>query len=173
MPQDPYIGDIYVFAGTYAPRGWAFCEGQILSIAQNQALFSILGTTYGGNGQTTFALPDLRGRVPMHFGQGPGLSPRTLGEKSGTESVTLLTTELPAHIHSVTASSDNGIRTGPANGVWASSARGDSQYSATADTSMNPAAMGVAGSSQPHNNMQPYLAIRFIIALVGVYPSRT
>jgi microcystin-dependent protein len=172
MPQDPYIGDIYVFAGTYAPRGWAFCEGQIVPIAQNQALFSLLGTTYGGNGTTTFALPDLRGRVPMHFGQGPGLSPRTLGEKSGTESVTLLTAELPPHTHSVTASSDNGIRTGPANGVWASSARSDAQYSATADTTMNPAAMGNAGSSQPHSNMQPYLAIRFIIALVGVYPSR-
>jgi microcystin-dependent protein len=173
MPDTPYIGDIYVFAGTFAPRGWAFCEGQILSIAQNQALFSLLGTTYGGNGQTTFALPDLRGRVPMHFGQGPGLSPRTLGEKSGSETVTLLTTELPPHIHSVTASSDNGVRTGPANGVWASSTRGDAQYSATADTTMNPGALGPAGSSAPHNNMQPYLAIRFIIALVGVYPSRT
>jgi microcystin-dependent protein len=172
MPDQPYIADIYIFAGDFPPRGWAFCEGQILPIAQNQALFSLLGTTYGGNGQTTFALPDLRGRVPMHFGQGPGLSPRNLGESSGSEGVSLLTTQLPPHTHNVTASSDNGVRTGPANGVWASSARSDAQYSSTPDTNMSPAAMGAAGGSAPHNNMQPYLALRFIIALQGVYPSR-
>jgi microcystin-dependent protein len=172
MPDQPFIGDIYIFAGDYAPRGWAFCDGQLLSIAQNQALFSILGTTYGGNGQTNFALPDLRGRAPMHFGQGPGLSNRTLGERGGSEGVALAQTEMPQHNHIASGTDATGTHTGPANAVWATSARSDAQYSARGTVSMSPNALGAAGGGQPHNNMQPFLALRFIIALEGVYPSR-
>jgi len=172
MPDQPFIGDIYIFAGDFAPRGWAFCDGQLLAISQNQALFSILGTTYGGNGQTTFALPDLRGRAPMHFGQGPGLSNRTLGERAGSEGVALAQTEMPPHNHIAGGSAATGTTTNPVNGVWAASARSDAQYSARGTVSMNAAALGATGSNQPHNNMQPFLALRFIIALEGVYPSR-
>ena len=172
MPDQPYIGDIYIFAGNFAPRGWALCNGQLLAIAQNQALFSILGTTYGGNGQTTFALPDLRGRVPVHFGQGQGLSNRVEGERSGVEAVMLTQAEVPQHPHLVSGTDATGTHTGPANAVWATSARSDAQYSAQGTTSMSPAAMGTAGNSAPHNNMQPFLTLNFIIALEGVYPSR-
>jgi microcystin-dependent protein len=173
MPDQPYIGDIYIFAGAFAPRGWAFCNGQVLPIAQYQALFSLLGTMYGGNGQTTFALPDLRGRAPMHFGQGPGLSNRVEGERSGVEAVMLTQAEVPQHPHLVSGADVTGTSTSPAGRVWATSARSDAQYTAQGNTSMSPAAMGTAGNSAPHNNMQPFLTLNFIIALEGVYPSRS
>ncbi|MFY1829874.1 phage tail protein [Myxococcus fulvus] len=172
--SEPYIGEIRMFAGNFAPRGWAFCQGQILSIAQNTALFSILGTTYGGNGQTTFALPDLRGRYPMQPGQGPGLSPRTLGEQGGTETVTLISTQMPAHTHSLNVSSQQGDTETPVGTVLAADNNGAifNYRAAPIDGTMNPAAIGVAGGSQPHNNMSPFLCLNFIIALEGIFPSR-
>ncbi|ADO76133.1 phage tail protein [Stigmatella aurantiaca] len=173
---EPFLGEIRMFGGNFAPTGWAFCNGQILSIAQNQALFSLLGTTYGGNGQTTFALPDLRGRVPMHWGSGPGLTTRTLGEAAGTETVTLLQTQMPTHTHAATASAQPGNSTEPTGTFWAAAVDGNSQqvsaYGTQPSTTLNPQAIGIAGGNQPHNNMQPYLCVTFIIALQGIYPSR-
>src|SRR5690242_17238075 len=148
MANSPFIGEIRAVGFNFAPKNWAMCNGQLLAISQNQALFSILGTTYGGNGQTTFALPDLRGRAPMHFGQGPGLSSRPLGERSGSEGVALAETEMPPHNHIASGSDATGTTTGPANGVWAASARSDAQYSATGTVSMNPAALGFTGGNQ-------------------------
>lgn len=191
MPVDPFIGEIMLVPYNFAPRGWAFCNGQILSIAQNTALFSLLGTTYGGNGQTTFALPDLRGRVPLHAGQGPGLSNYTLGQMAGTENTTLLTTQMPAHTHVMTlgnlaatarARSGAGNSATPVGGVPAAEAAGvTATYSSLApDASMaagaialsgTPAA-GVAGNSQPFSIVQPYLTLHYVIALQGVFPSR-
>lgn len=179
MPSEPFIGEISLFAGNFAIRGYAFCQGQLLSIAQNTALFSILGTTYGGNGQTTFGLPDLRGRVPMGQGQGPGLSPRTLGEMSGTETVTLLSSEMPAHTHSLVvnprAVSEAGNTADPTNAYPANSGALDKEYSSTGTiVNMGVAAgtIGAAGGSQPHSNLQPSLVINFLIALEGLFPSR-
>ncbi|WP_426756414.1 phage tail protein [Myxococcus sp. Y35] len=172
--SEPFIGQIMMFAGNFPPRGWAFCQGQLLSIAQNTALFSILGTTYGGNGQTTFALPDLRGRYPMQPGQGPGLSPRTLGEQGGSETVTLLANQMPAHNHSLNVSSQQGDTETPVGTVLAADNNATilNYRAAPIDGTMNPAAIGAAGGSQPHNNMSPFLCINFIIALEGIYPSR-
>lgn len=168
--SEPYIGEIRIFPYSFAPRGWAFCQGQILSIAQNTALFSLLGITYGGNGQTTFALPDLRGRVPMGSGQGPGLTNRTRGEMAGVESVTLLQNQMPAHSHAVACSSDDGNGGSPPGNYPASS--GNPIYSNAANSTMNPGMIGAAGGSQPHNNMQPYLVLNYCIALEGIFPSR-
>lgn len=175
--SDPFIGEIRMFAGNFAPTGWALCQGQILAIAQNTALFSLLGTTYGGNGQTTFALPDLRGRSPMQQGQGPGLSPRTLGEQGGSETVTLLTNQMPAHTHSHLASGAQGDQVTPEGNFDAvlldpNTQQPQSQYGAAANTTMNPTTIGAAGGSQPHSNMSPFLCLNFIIALEGIYPSR-
>lgn len=174
--SEPFIGQIMMFGGNFAPRGWAFCNGQLLSIAQNTALFSILGTTYGGDGQTTFALPDLRGRVPMQWGNGPGLTPRTLGESSGAENVTLLTTQMPAHNHSAQAVEGPANIEGPQGALWATAEPTGtvSTYSTSnPNATMSPTAIGQAGGNQPHNNMQPYLCVSFIIALEGIYPSRS
>lgn len=168
----PMIGEIRLFAGNFAPRGWAFCDGQVLSIAQNTALFSILGTTYGGNGQTTFALPDLRGRASIGPRQGPGLSSYALGEPGGQETVTLTTTQIPAHNHTLNVNNGVGTTTSPVNAVPAVSASRDSEYASTANATMATTAIGNAGGSQPHENRQPYLAINYIIALVGLFPSR-
>jgi microcystin-dependent protein len=174
---DPFIGEIRMFGGNFAPTGWALCNGQLLPISQNTALFSILGTTFGGNGQTTFGLPDLRGRVPMNFGQGPGLTPRNLGENGGSETVTLLVTQMPAHTHQANASSANATAPSPQGGVWAQEL--DSQggtgtgYTGTPNTTMSPQAIGTAGGGQPHQNLQPYLCVNFIIALNGIFPSRS
>jgi microcystin-dependent protein len=165
--SEPFIGEIQMFAGNFAPRAWAFCNGQILSIAQNTALFSILGTTYGGNGTTTFALPDLRGRVPMHTGQGPGLTNRNLGEQGGTEAVVLSQQELPAHTHTLNGSTGAVNTTRPTGAV---PAKGGSYSTANPDTQM--AAPGVVGNNQPHDNMPPTLAVSFIISLQGIFPSR-
>ena len=172
----PFIGQITMFGGNFAPRSYAFCSGQILSIAQNTALFSILGTTYGGNGQTTFALPNLQGRVPIHPGQGAGLSNYSLGQQSGTESTTLLIGNLPAHNHPATvtsnASSGSASDTLPTGNFLAA----DNQYKNTSNTTLNAnavtVAVGATGGGQPINNLQPYLCINFLIALQGVFPSR-
>lgn len=171
---DPFVAEIRMFAGNFAPRGWAFCDGQLLQISQNTALFSLLGTTYGGDGHTTFALPDLQGRTPMHWGQGPGLSPRDIGETGGSPTVTLLTSEIPAHIHQASAAAGTGP-TSPENAAWGtqSGRTPPPAYSSAApDVTMSPQALSPAGSSFPHNNMQPYLAVTFIIALQGVFPPR-
>jgi microcystin-dependent protein len=170
--SEPFLGEIRMVGFNFAPRGWATCDGQILAIAQNTALFSLLGTQFGGNGQTTFALPDLRGRVPIHQGQGPGLSPRTIGEMAGETNHTLIMTEMPMHNHLV-ACNNEGASTGrPAGAV--PSVSGSNIYAASSDGStMNPQMIGIAGGSQPHNNMQPYLCVNFVIALEGIYPSRS
>lgn len=169
--SEPFLAEIKMFGGNFAPRGWAFCQGQILSIAQNTALFSLLGTTYGGNGQTTFALPDLRGRYPMQPGQGPGLSPRTLGEQGGSESVTLITNQMPAHNHLLNASTEDAGVKNPTGQVLATTTA-PTYATGPINATMNPAAIGANGGSQPHNNMSPFLCINYIIALEGIYPSR-
>jgi microcystin-dependent protein len=164
---EPFLGSITLFAGNFAPAGYALCNGQLLPISQNTALFSILGTTYGGNGVTTFALPDLRGRVPVHAGQGPGLSLYDLGQAAGEETVTLTTAELPPHAHSQTASNAEQTTNRPGNAV---PARGG-VYDGTSDgTTMTPTT--TTGSGQPHDNRQPYLTLNYIIALQGIFPSR-
>jgi microcystin-dependent protein len=174
MPDpSPFVAQIQIFPYNFPPRGWAFCNGQILSISQNTALFSLLGTTYGGNGITNFALPDLRGRVAVHQGQGPGLSSYELGEMAGEETVTLLSTQMPAHTHVANANTV-GNDYGPA-GVWATDAGGFSQYGTTPDAAqtMAPDALTSAGGSAPHNNLQPYLTMNYCIALQGIYPPRS
>jgi microcystin-dependent protein len=174
--SDPFIGEIRIFGGNFAPKGWAFCNGQLMSISQNTALFSLLGTTYGGDGRTTFALPNLQGSAPLMAGQGNGLSQYDLGQIGGAPTVTLPSTALPAHTHAVSGTTTPGSVADPAGDVWsvAGVARGTVMYSANAGSApqMNPQAFAPAGSSQPHNNMPPYLVLTFIIALQGIYPSR-
>lgn len=168
--MEPLIGTIIMFAGNFAPRGWALCDGQLLAISQNSALFSILGTTYGGDGRTTFALPDLRGRVPLHPGNGPGLSQYRLGERTGTEQVTLTSANLPPHTHSLSAS------TAPSNDdtpVGNSFAGGEFYVSSSPNAAMNPASIGSTGNGQGFDVVQPVLGINFIIALEGIFPSRS
>lgn len=171
--MDPFVGEIRLFAGNFAPKGWALCNGQLLPISQNTALFSLLGVQYGGDGKTTFALPNMQGKAPVHRGQGNGLTDRTIGEIGGSANVTLLTTEIPAHTHVPNSQSSQGVAD-PTNALWTNTAglRGAAYYGTTADTSMSPAAIQPAGGSQPHNNMQPYLGVNYIIALQGVFPSR-
>jgi len=170
---EPFLACIYLFAGNFAPRDYAFCNGQLLSIAQNSALFALVGTTYGGNGQTTFGLPDLRGRVPIHPGQGPGLSNYVLGQMSGTENRTLLSTQMPAHTHALNAVSESGDASAPSGAFLANSGALDKEYKATGtNVAMNPQAIGSTGGSQPFSIMQPYLCINYIIALQGIFPSR-
>lgn len=170
---EPYIGQITIFAGNFAPRGWAFCEGQLLSIAQNTALFSILGTTYGGDGRTTFALPDLRGRAPIHAAQGPGLSNYALGQQGGTETTTLTVNQLPAHAHTtqVFSNTDPATSTTPTNTVLANSGEVPIYANASNQTLAGPTT-GLSGANQPFDTRQPYLAINYIIALQGIFPSR-
>lgn len=164
--DQPYVGEIRMFAGDFAPVGWLTCEGQLLSIAEYETLFILIGTTYGGDGQTTFALPDLRGRAPLHAGNGV-----ILGEVAGVESVTLATTQIPPHSHGARASTAVASSADPAGRVPALNAAGVPQYGAIADSSLSPAALLAAGGSQPHENLQPSLAIHFIISLFGVFPS--
>lgn len=171
---DPFVAEIRIFPFNFAPKGWAWCDGQLLPLSQNTALFSLLGTTYGGNGKSNFALPDLQGRAPMHPGQGPGLSLHDLGETGGSETVTLLESEIPFHQHGLRASLDNGdvAIPGPTRSL-ASSSQGI-MYNATApDTMMAAEGLAPAGGDQPHNNLQPYLTFYFNIALQGVFPPRT
>jgi microcystin-dependent protein len=170
---DPYLGEIMLFAGSYAPRGWAPCNGQLLPINQNQGLFSLLGTYYGGNGQTTFALPDLRGRAPIHVGQGPGLTDRTLGEQGGEETHLLTVEEMPAHTHLASAYSGNGTSASPAGLLPARDPSGTPHYGAGADVTLSPGAIGVTGGNQAHNNMQPFLALTFCICVQGVFPQQS
>lgn len=171
---DPFVAEIRIFAGNFAPTGWATCDGQILPISQNTALFSLLGTTYGGNGQSTFALPNLEGSAPMHPGQGPGLSERFLGEQSGSENVTLIVSEMPLHGHTYSARPTGAVPP-EASPVGLAAARTNSRpYSPTATSSalMDVTMVQIAGSSFPHNNMMPYLTLTFIIAMQGVFPPR-
>ncbi len=163
----PYIGEIRMFAGNFAPAGWALCQGQLLPISGNDTLFNLIGTTYGGDGQQTFALPDLQGRVPMHAGNG-----HTLGEIAGTETVTLTTAQIPAHSHVPQANSGSGPQSSPSGNVWANST--NLPYSASAPSAaMAAQAVQSSGGNQPHDNMVPYLVINFIISLFGIYPSPT
>lgn len=170
---EPYLGQIAFVAFTFAPKGWADCDGQIMSIAQNTALFSLLGTTYGGNGQTTFALPDMRGRVLIDDGQGPGLSVYSSGQMGGEENHTLTSSEMPAHTHTVNAVTAEGNQNIPTTSLPANTKALDKEYSdASPDTQMALNMISPAGGSQPHNNMQPSLTLKCIIALQGIYPSR-
>jgi microcystin-dependent protein len=170
---DPFVAEIRIFPFNFAPKGWAFCDGQLLPISQNTALFSLLGTTYGGDGKSTFALPDLEGRAPMHPGQGPGLSLHDLGETGGSETVTLLESEIPLHAHTINASEGDGTETSPDQQLFATGI-GISMYQAPGPlVQLNPAAMAPAGGDAPHNNMQPYLTLNFCIALQGVFPPRS
>jgi microcystin-dependent protein len=169
---DPFVAEIRIFPFNFAPKGWAWCDGQLLPLSQNTALFSLLGTTYGGNGKSNFALPDLQGRAPMHPGQGPGLSLHDLGETGGSETVTLLESEIPAHSHSLTASQADGVERIPTGQQFATGV-GISMYQTPgALVQLSPNALGPAGGDQPHNNMQPYLTCYFCIALQGVFPPR-
>lgn len=169
---DDYLGSIDMVGFNFAPRGWATCEGQILPIAQYTALFSLLGTTFGGDGRTTFGLPDFRGRVPIGQGHGPGLSDYNWGEKSGTELVTLLTSQIPSHNHSLSVNSGAGTSDSPVNNYLASNSEGIKHYSTSGGSSANNSSIGNVGGSQAHTNIQPYLSIYFIIALEGIFPSR-
>jgi len=171
----PFIGEIRMFAGNFAPRGWALCNGQILPVSQNDALFSLFGTIYGGDGRTTFALPDLRGRVPIHWGNGPGLTSRRIGEKGGAERVTLTADQLPSHKHTLRGTTANATSRDPAGRLLAagtSTAYGGSQSSADR-VNMHSAATGNSGGSQPHDNVMPFQCINYIVALTGVFPSRS
>lgn len=176
MATSPFIAEIRVFGGNFAPRGWAFCAGQIIAIQQNTALFSLLGTTYGGNGSSTFGLPNLRDRVAIGAGQGPGLTPRTIGEVGGVAAVTLSATQMPQHTHTPQGSSSAGTSADPSNAVWAASVGGRTPpplYANTAPaTAMATAAVAQAGGDQPHQNLQPVLGLNYIIALQGIYPPR-
>jgi microcystin-dependent protein len=170
--QNPYVGEIRWVAFNYAPVGWAECNGQLLAIAENEALFSLIGTTYGGDGKTTFALPDMRGRVAVGTGQGAGLSNRTPGEKGGQEKVTLTTAEMPAHRHTLAVDSGAANSKGPAGNVLADSPSA-AIYSTTApNTTLKSSSIGLQGGGQPHENMQPYLGMTCIIALNGIFPPR-
>jgi microcystin-dependent protein len=172
---DPFVGEIRIFAGNFAPTGWALCDGQLLPISQNTALFSLLGTYYGGDGKSTFALPNLQGSAPLHQGQGPGLSDYVLGQTGGTDNVTLLTSEMPAHNHQAMGIAASGQTTPGPTVVWGTLAGRTPPplYSSAApDVTMSPFALGITGSSFPHNNSQPLLVLTFIIAMQGVFPPR-
>ncbi len=170
----PFVGEIRLFAGNFAPAGWAFCDGSLLPISQNDVLFQLIGTTYGGDGVNTFALPDLRGRVPVHQGAGPGLTPRTIGEVAGAETVTLLGAQLPSHNHvlnatTTAASGANGV----AGSLTGANTAGSSFYGSTpGGGAMASGVLGSAGAGQAHNNMAPYLGLNFIISLFGIFPTQ-
>ena len=172
---NPFLAEIRIFPFNFPPIGWAFCDGQLLPIAQNTALFNLLHTTYGGDGVTTFGLPNLQGSVPMHPGQGPGLSQHDLGERGGTDAVALSEAQMPAHTHALFAAPNAALVKLPGANVAMARSRNASAYQDTPGNlvTMNPAAIGVAGGGLPHNNMQPYLTLRFCIALQGVNPPRS
>ena len=170
---EPYVGQIVAVGFNFAPRGWALCHGQLLPISNYSALFALIGTIYGGDGQQTFAVPDLRGRAAVHQGTGQGLTNRVMGEKSGTETVTLPTQQIPPHGHSIAASTSAGTQAGPAGGVLAAaSLRGANDYAATANVTLALGSLQAVGGSQPHANMQPSATVNFIIALEGIFPPR-
>lgn len=170
---DQFVAEIRIFTGSFAPKGWAFCNGQLLPISQNTALFSLLGTTYGGDGKSTFALPNLQGMAPMFYGQGAGLSFHDIGESSGSQTVTLLDSEMPAHRHTVGVVADLATSSGIPGPQSSLSIANIPTYNSTANTTMSPSELSVFGGSQPHNNMQPYLTLNFIIALQGIFPPRS
>lgn len=179
--MEPYIGQIQLFAFDFAPKGWLLCNGQLLSIAQYSSLFSLIGTTYGGDGVVTFALPDLRGRTPIGFGQGPGLTDREIGEEAGTETVTLIAPQMPMHNHLLTVSSLSANQSSPENHYLAVANGTDANsespvlvnaYGTTPSAIAAPMSIEASGGNQPHNNMQPYLALNYSIALSGIFPSR-
>lgn len=170
---DPFLGEIRIFPFNFAPSGWAFCNGQLLNISQNTALFSILGTTYGGNGSTTFGLPNLQNSTPLSSGQGPGLSARALGAVGGQAVVTLKQSEMPTHPHTVSAAASGSGASSPQGNVWAPTTGTSTYHSGAPNVAMSSQALGVAGQSLPHTNMPPYLVLNFCIALQGVFPSRT
>src|SRR5260370_40534289 len=173
--MDAFVAEIRIFPFNCAPKGWAFCDGQILPLSQNTALFSLLGTTYGGDGKSNFALPNMQGNAPMHPGQGPGLSLHDLGESSGSDTVTLLESEMPGHSHSVMTFVGQATSPNPAPNVGLARARGFNAYSTTTTglNQMSDNTVAPAGGDQPHNNLMPYLTLNFCIALQGVYPPRT
>ncbi|HKE26039.1 MAG TPA: tail fiber protein [Bryobacteraceae bacterium] len=175
--SNPFLAEIRIFTGNFAPKGWAQCGGQLMPISQNTALFSLLGTTYGGNGTSNFALPNLQGRAPMQAGQGPGLTLRDLGETGGEQTVTLLPTQMPAHSHSASAGAASDANT-PVSNTWGTGTKGHeialyAPYTSQTAVQMNSFALSVAGGGLPHNNLQPFLGLTFIIALQGVFPARS
>lgn len=170
--SSPYVGEIRMFGSTFAPAGWALCQGQLMPISQNDTLFNLIGTTYGGDGQNTFGLPDLQGRAPVHQGQGPGISQQyTIGEQGGVESVTLTTQQMPSHNHALIASTDGADQITGANGIVASPVQLSMYFAAAPDTALNNTMVQPQGGNQPHENMQPYLVVSFIISLFGIYPT--
>ncbi|MBT9097285.1 phage tail protein [Methylovulum psychrotolerans] len=175
--SEPFVGEIRMVGFNYAPRGWALCDGHTLPVAQYQALFALLGVTYGGDGRTTFGLPDLRGRVPVNQGTGPGLSTYVMGQKAGSETVTLTSAQIPNHTHSLNVSSSQGTLATPVNNFLAvpvdnNGTANMQDFAPTANATMNAAAIGATGGNQAHTNIQPYLCVNFIIALNGIFPSR-
>ena len=164
----PYVGEIRMFAGNFAPAGWMFCEGQLLPISENETLFQLIGTTYGGDGQSTFALPDLRGRLPLHMGNG-----FILAETGGAEEITLTVSQIPAHSHAFLASGNNATTTNAANNIPATTPNYTPYIAANTNTPLNAQSIGPTGGSQPHTNFQPYLCVDFIISLFGIFPSPT
>ena len=173
--SSPFVAEIRIFAGNFAPTGWATCDGQLMPISQNTALFSLLGTTYGGDGKSTFALPNLQGSAPMHPGQGQGLSLRDLGEIGGEQFVTLLQTEIPAHTHQAIGNAGGGNANVPTSATWAQlsiARQAQNLYATSSANQMSPLAVSITGGSLPHNNMHPYLVLTFIIAMQGVFPPR-
>lgn len=172
--SEPFVGEIRMFAGNFSPRGWGFCDGQLLAVSQNDALFSLLGTIYGGDGRTTFGLPDMRGRLPIHQGTGPGLSPRPLGSKSGAENETLTVNQMPSHQHDFVASRASASTQVPTGAVVGDSSAANLLYLSSNDVnqSFNPASITDTGGSRPHTNLMPALCLNYIIALFGIYPSR-
>jgi microcystin-dependent protein len=170
--SEPFVGEIRMFAGNFAPRAWAFCDGQLLAISQNDALFSLLGTIYGGDGRTTFGLPDMRGRVPIHAGSGPGLSTRRLGAKGGAEQVTITVNQLPSHSHQLKGATAGLLGVDPSGALPGKTSV--DLYSEALDSPVNLSSQAVTavGGSRSHTNLTPFLGVHFIIALFGIYPSR-
>ena len=171
--SEPFVGEIRMFAGNFAPSGWAMCDGQLLAISQNDALFSLLGTIYGGDGRTTFGLPEMRGRLPIHAGSGPGLTPRNLGTKSGSEQETITVNQLPTHNHDFKVSSAPGDLQKPIDRYLASSPTVRMFRPSPANVTLEPSMVNNTGGSQSHTNVMPFVCVNFIIALFGIYPSRT
>jgi microcystin-dependent protein len=171
--SQPFIGEIRMFGGNFAPAGWAFCSGQLIPISENDTLFNLIGTTYGGDGQETFALPDLQGRIPIHAGQGPGLSQSyQLGERAGVETVTLTTQQIPNHNHALVASADSADSVSPAGNLLGFPPTIAPYFAASTDSALNAQSVTPVGGSQPHENMMPFLVVSFIISLFGVFPSQ-
>jgi len=168
----PYVGEIRMFGGNFPPAGWAFCEGQLLAIAENDVLFTLIGTTYGGDGQSTFAVPDLRSRVPLHNGTGSDGINYVLGQTAGVESVTLTVNQIPVHTHSIVGTRDSATKVSPAGNRFGSSPAVNYKRETNPNTTLNAQSLSPVGGSQPHENMQPFLVISFIISLYGIYPQQ-